>query len=222
LKDIFNIDRGLDIRIIKRIPVGAGLGGGSSNAAVVLQGLNRLWNLRLSQKRLAEIAKKIGCDIPFFVYNSSFAKAIGRGDEIKPLGALRDTKLWHILIVPNITVSTPFIYRKWDKDSGLTMPGFDVKLLTPLESLMEALRNKDLPLIGKFLFNGLEPFTVKYYPKVQNIKEKLNKLGLKTILMSGSGPAVFGIVSSRKEALTLGRKVKGKDASLKVFVTRTI
>jgi 4-diphosphocytidyl-2C-methyl-D-erythritol kinase len=67
----------------------------------------------------------------------------------------------------------------------------------------------------------LEPLTVKCYPKVQNIKEQLNKLGLKTILMSGSGPAMFGIVSSRKEALTLGRKVKEKDASLRVFVTRT-
>ena len=238
LQAIFNIDKGLDIRIIKRIPVGAGLGGGSSNAATLLLGLNRLWKLNLSRKRLVNIAKKIGCDVPFFIYDAAFAKAEGRGDEIKPLGALKDTKLWHILVVPKSAVSTPFIYKKWDtfsgltphlfsiqtnqkkmnkiKGAGLTMPRFDVKLFA------SALRKNDLSLINKFLFNSLEPLTVRYYPKVQSIKERLNKLGLKTILMSGSGPAVFGVVSSRKEAVTIGTKIKEKDGSLQVFVARTI
>lgn len=235
LQEIFNIDKGLDIRIIKRIPVGAGLGGGSSNAACVLIGLNRLWKLNISKKRLADIAGRIGCDVPFFIYDVAFAQAAGRGDEIKALNLPERVHLWHVLAVPKLAVSTPFIYRKWDQFSGLTMPRFDVKLLSPLEimrqrdkvklsltGLTSALRKNDLSLINEFLFNGLEPLTVKYYPQVQSIKEKLNRLGLKTILMSGSGPAVFGIVSSRKEAVTIARKVKEKDGSLHVFATRTI
>jgi 4-diphosphocytidyl-2-C-methyl-D-erythritol kinase len=221
LRKIFKIDNGLDIKIIKHIPVGAGLGGGSSNAATVLLGLNKLWKLDLTRKRLVEIAKNIGCDVPFFIFNASFASASGRGDEIKLLGALKDTKLWHVLVVPNLTVSTPFIYKKWDKDSRLTMPKFDVKLLTPLESLTEALRKNDLFVINEFLFNSLEPVTVKYYPKVGNIINKLIKSGLKTILMSGSGPAVFAVVSSRKEAINSVRKFKEKNKGLKVFIVRT-
>ena len=239
LQEIFNIDRGLDIKIMKRIPVGAGLGGGSSNAATLLMGLNKLWKLNLSRKKLAEIAKRIGCDVPFFIYETPFAVASGRGDEIIPLNLPEHVHLWQVLIVPKIAVSTLFIYKKWDRDSGLTpapsctengnrksirgltMPRFDVKLLTPLESLTEALKKNNLSLINELLFNSLEPITLKYFPQLQGIKEKLKELGLKTILMSGSGPAVFAVVSSRKEALTLGRKVKEKDRSLQVFVTRT-
>ena len=216
LRDIFKIEKGLDIKIIKRIPVGAGLGGGSSNAATVLSGLNKFWRLNVSKKRLVEIAKRIGCDVPFFIYDVSFAKALGRGDEIKPLGALKDTKFWHILVVPKILVSTPFIYKKWDTDSGLTTPPFDVKLLT------STLKKNALSLRGEHLFNSLESIAVKYYPQVKIIKEKLRSLGLKKILMSGSGPAVFGIVSTRKEAVTLARKMRDQDKSLQVFVTRTI
>lgn len=232
------MNKGLDIEIVKRIPVGAGLAGGSSNASAVLLGLNKLWKLHLSKDSLLRLAKRIGCDVPFFVYESCFAIGSGRGDEIKPLAALKDTKLWHVLVVPKLAVSTPFIYRKWDEDSGLTphlfgiqrnhknmnkikgagltMPKFDVKLLT------SALQKNALSRSGSFLFNSLEPVTVKYYPKVQAIRNKLRKLGLKTILMSGSGPAVFVIVPARKEAATLARKLKTWDKSLQVFVTGTI
>jgi len=216
LREIFNINNGLDIKIIKRIPVGAGLGGGSSNAATVLSGLNKFWKLNISKKRLVEIAKGIGCDVPFFIYDVSFAKALGRGDEIKPLGALKDTRLWHILVVPKILVSTPFIYKKWDTDSGLTTHMFNVKLVT------SALKKNALSLRGEYLFNSLESIAVKRYPQIKIIKEKLKILGLKTILMSGSGPAVFGIVSTRKEAVSLAKKIKRQGRSLQVFVTRTI
>jgi len=216
LQDTFNINKGVDIKITKRIPVGSGLGGGSSNAACLLLGLNKLWKLKLKEPKLVNLAKKIGADVPFFIYNSRFAQGKGRGEKIKPLKALNNTGLWHVLVVPKIKVSTPLIYKKWDEDPGLTMPKFDVKLLP------SALRKKDFSLINEFLFNSLESITVKHYPQVQNIKEKLKKIGLKTILMSGSGPAVFGVVSSRKEAVTLGRKFKREFKLLQVFVTSTI
>lgn len=217
VQESFNIEHGLDIKIIKRIPVGSGLAGGSSNAAAVLLGLNKLWRLNLSRSALIRLAKNIGSDVPFFVYNTSFAQGSGRGDRIKVLKVPKSMRLWHILVVPKIKVSTPFIYKRWDKRpySKLTIPKYDVKIL------LSGLRKNDLSLIGKLLFNSLEEVTLRLYPEVARIKEKLLSLGAKSILMSGSGPAVFGIVSSRKEAVTLSRKLKKQDGSWRVFVTRT-
>ncbi len=216
LQERFNIKTGLDIRIIKRIPVGSGLAGGSSNAAAVLLGLNKLWKLNLSQKKLAGFAETIGSDVSFFVYNTPFALGEGRGERIKPLRALKYARLWHIVVVPRIKVSTPVIYKRWDTHSGLTRPEYDVNIL-----ILDLKRN-DLSLGSRLLFNSLEKLTIKLCPEVERIKDKLAKSGLKLILMSGSGPAVFGIVSSRKEAVTLSRKLKKEEESWRIFVTRTI
>ncbi len=218
------LNKGADIRILKRITVGSGLGGGSSNAAAVLLGLNKLWKLNLRQNRLAAFAGKIGCDVPFFIYNCPFALAEARGDKIKPLKALGKLRLWHILVVPKLKVSTPVIYKGWDKLSAaglrgkarLTIPGYNAKILT------SALRKNNPELTAKALFNNLEQVTLKIYPAVRRLKEKLISLGLKSILMSGSGPAVFALVSSRKEALFLSRQLKEGNKSWKIFVSRTI
>jgi len=236
LQDKFNIKRGVDIKIIKRIPVGSGMGGGSSNAASVLMGLNKLWELKLTKTMLCGLAAKLGCDVPFFVYNSPFALAGARGDKIKPLKGLDSVKFWHILAVPKIKVSTPLIYKKWDKYletfkltlrpkcgilnknncvTALTMPRYNVNILT------SALSQKDLSLIGEALFNSLEQVTLKLYPLITAVKEKLIRMGVKPILMSGSGPTVFGIVSSRKEALSLYKQLKTNSSSVEVFVSRT-
>lgn len=220
LQRSLNVDKGAYIKIIKRIPPAAGLGGGSSNAAAVLIGLNKLWRLNLSQKRLLAFAKEMGCDVPFFIYNTSFAKARSRGDIIKPLKALNKIKLWHILAVPRNKVSTARIYKEWDRlRIKLTKPKYNVKILNL------ALRKKDLVLLGKVLFNSLEQVSAKLYPRIRYIRLKLMRLGLKSILMSGSGPAVFGIVSSKKEAVYLGRQLKaglGKgNNSCQIFVTCT-
>jgi 4-diphosphocytidyl-2-C-methyl-D-erythritol kinase len=218
LQDTYNIDRGVDIKIIKHIPVGAGLGGGSSNGASTLLGLNKLWRLNLAKKELSVLAGKIGSDLPFFIYDTPFALGGSRGDEIKPLAGLSKIKLWHILVVPRIGVSTPLIYRKWDKYTktfGLTMPKYGVNIFNL------ALKKKDFRLIGEALFNSLQPVTARLYSQIGVVRQRLTQLGAKSILMSGSGPAVFGVVSSRKEALSLSRQLK-KDNSLgEVFVTRT-
>jgi len=227
LQDSFNIDKGVDIKIIKRIPVGSGLGGGSSNAASVLLGLNKLWKLNLAQNKLTGLAGKLGCDVPFFIYNTPFALGESRGDKIKPLKALYSVRLWHILVVPDIEVSTASIYKRWDKffktfkltprnkGEGLTKSKYSVKIL------ILALKKVHFPLIGDALFNSLEPVTAALYPQIDAIKEKLIQLGAKSILMSGSGPAVFGIVSSRKEALSLYRQLKTDSSFGEVFVSRT-
>lgn len=215
LQDTFKINRGVEIKIIKRILVGAGLGGGSSNAATVLMGLNKLWRLSLTQDKLLDLARVIGSDVPFFIYNSPFALGYGRGDKVKPLKLLNNLKLWHILVVPQIKVSTPLIYKNWDIYAGLTKPKYNVKILNL------ALRKRNLSLPGEALFNGLEKITTRLYPEVNQIKERLKNLGLKSILMSGSGPAVFGVVSSRKEAISLKRQLRKENRSWKIFITRT-
>jgi 4-diphosphocytidyl-2-C-methyl-D-erythritol kinase len=218
LQGTFGADKGVDIRIIKQVPQGAGLGGGSSNAASVLLGLNQLWGLGLAKDKLVALAKKIGSDVPFFIYHTSFAQGQGRGDRIKPLPQLK-IKLWHILVIPKIRALTPFIYKRWDRDFKtfkLTLPKYDVKML------LLALSQRDLSLLGEVMFNSLEQVTSNLYPVVSQIRKKLEDSGLKSILMSGSGPAVFGITSSRKEAATLYRQLKARQKSWRVYLSRTV
>lgn len=221
LKKRFKVNKGIGIQIIKRIPVGAGLGGGSSNAASVLLGLNKFWGLGLSVNALAELAGRIGSDCPFFIYNTSFALARGRGDKINALNDLNKVKLWHILVVPKLKVSTPLIYRKWDEFSSargglkLTTLKHNVKIL-----ILELMKKR--VLTPGLLYNSLENVTVNLYPQVKDVREKLENLGLKLILMSGSGSTVFGICSSRKEANRIYRQLKEKNKAWQVFVVKTI
>jgi 4-diphosphocytidyl-2-C-methyl-D-erythritol kinase len=216
LQGISKLKQGIDIKIQKRIPVGSGMGGGSSNAACVLTGLNQLWKLGLSQKSLAGLAKKIGSDVPFFIYDCAFAHGSLRGDKIRPLRQFAGIRLWHIVVMPKIKVSTPFIYEKWDEYSELTKPTSGVKIL------LSALRKKDFSLISKSLFNSLEKVTSGLYPEVRRIKEVLRGEGLQSILMSGSGPAVFGILPSRKEAVSLNKQLSRKYRCWQFFVTHTM
>jgi 4-diphosphocytidyl-2-C-methyl-D-erythritol kinase len=237
LKQEFNLKTGLEIEIIKRIPVGAGLGGGSSNAASVLLGLNEYWKLNLSKTKLAVLAARIGSDVPFFIYNTKFAVARDRGDKIKPLASLNKLKLWFILVYPHFKVSTPLIYRKFDYFSqlttdlaknpntkklnkkqgvGLTTPCSSVKILT------SQLLRKGKEIDASCFFNDLEAITARIYPVVNQVKKSLANIGLEKIMMSGSGPAVFGVCDSCKQAENLSSKLAQKHKSWQVFVTSTV
>lgn len=219
LQETFDLSYGLNIEIIKRIPVGAGLGGGSGNAAAVLLGLNRLWKLGLPLNKLVYLAQKIGCDVPFFIYNVPFAYASERGDKIKPLDKFKNRRLWHILVLPNLAVSTPLIYKEWDRMKAdllaLTKSNYKIKIL------ILALKENRVYLKSGLLSNSLEKATIKLYPEVGCIKEKLIGLGVQSVLMSGSGPAVFGVVSSRKEAVFIAKQLEKEERSWQVFVART-
>ena len=216
LQDEFGISKGLDIKIIKHIPVGAGLGGGSSNAAAVLTGLNKLWRLRLSKIKLAKLAARIGSDVPFFVYDAAFARGQGRGEKIRVLKELRKIKLRHILIVPKIHVSTPLIYKNFDQLCGLTKPASNAKILT------SALVKRDFIFKPGLLFNSLEQVTLKLYPEVRRAKQALAALGLRAMLMSGSGPAVFALLPSGKRSAALIKKIKRERKTWLVFAVNTV
>lgn len=223
LKRELKLDFGIDIEIRKRIPVGAGLGGGSSNAAGVFLGLNRYWNLNLPKARLAKIGAKIGSDVPFFIYDTKFAWGSQRGDKIKPLASLGKLQLWFILIYPKIKVSTPRIYQEFDAClpagkafSGLTRRRCNVKIIT------SELLKKGKLINAQCLINDLEIVTASLYPVVNQVKKALSGIGLEKIMMSGSGPAVFALCNGRKQAQDLSRKLRKRYKSWQVFVSSTV
>ncbi len=168
LQDDLNLNKGVDITLIKRIPVAAGLAGGSGNAAAVLKGLNKLWGLNLTRRRLLIYAKQLGADVSFFLYEAPFAIGRSRGDKIKPLNNLNQAKFWHILVVPRINSPTQLIYGEWDEfyqKRRLTTAKYNVKIL------ILALRKSDFSLINKTLFNGLEQVSASVYPQIRQVKK---------------------------------------------------
>ncbi|MDP2831256.1 MAG: 4-(cytidine 5'-diphospho)-2-C-methyl-D-erythritol kinase [Candidatus Omnitrophota bacterium] len=223
LKQELKLSLGIEIELKKYIPVGAGLGGGSTNAASVLLGLNRFWNLGLPKTRLVNLGAKLGSDVPFFIHQAKFALGSQRGDKIKPLISLRKLKLWFILIYPNLKVSTPLIYQKFDAClaagkafSGLTRTRCNVKILT------SELLKKGKAFSAQCLINDLQIVTTSLYPVVNQVKKALSGMGLEKIMMSGSGPAVFAACNGRKQAQDLSRELRKAHKSWQVFVTSTI
>jgi len=187
LKEEFKIDKGVTINLTKNIPISAGLGGGSADAAATFRGLNKLWKLELSFKEMASLSSDFGSDIPFCIYNK-LAIARGKGED---LGFI-DNKIKAnvILINPNIEISTKEVFEKVDiskiqnhKISGMT----------------SAIYNKNYKLLFTELHNSLEQITFEIEPKIREIKNKLIDLGLDGALMSGSGATVFGLSRSKSK-----------------------
>lgn len=201
LKQYTSYKKGAKIALHKNIPVSAGLGGGSSDAAYTLSGLNRIWGLGLSNRELSTIGAEIGSDVPFFL-NSSFAFVEGKGEKITPL-KLNNPAIVLLLVKPSISVSTAWAYAYFDKLNigGLTKKTVDIKLFC------QAFLNRDLASLRATLNNDLEKAVIERYPVVGEIKEKLLKNGAIISLMTGSGPTVFGVFESKKAALTAAEKL---------------
>ncbi|MFS0784140.1 4-(cytidine 5'-diphospho)-2-C-methyl-D-erythritol kinase [Bacillus sp. 1P06AnD] len=182
LKQRFGINQGVGINIEKNIPVAAGLAGGSSDAAATLRGLNRLWKLGLSLDELAEIGSEIGSDVSFCVYGGT-ALATGRGEKIQHLAS--PPKCWVVLAKPTMGVSTADVYKRLDLK----------KVQHPNIPLMvEAIEKRDYRMVCDHVGNVLESVTLPMYPEVSHIKSQMEKFGADAVLMSGSGPTVFGLV----------------------------
>jgi len=182
LKKRFMVTKGVAITITKVIPVAAGLAGGSSDAAATLRGLNKLWGLGLSLDQLAEIGSEIGSDVSFCVYGGT-ALATGRGEKITHISA--PPHCWIILAKPSIGVSTADVYRNLALDK-VTHPDVD--------GMIHAIESCDYDGICSLVGNVLEDVTLKMHPEVAHIKDQMKKFGADAVLMSGSGPTVFGIV----------------------------
>lgn len=200
LQNKTGIKKGVIIKLNKKIPIAAGLGGGSSNGASVLLALNKLWKTRLTRKQLMEIGKTLGADVPFFIYGKT-ALAKGIGEKIYPIKIKRD--FWSILINPGFPVSTAWVYR--NLNLALTKKAKDNNKLI---SLLKKGEHPDL--WGKYLFNDLENVTLQKFPVLTEIKKAIMESGALNVLMSGSGPSVFGVFASRDKALIAYNNLKKK------------
>jgi 4-diphosphocytidyl-2-C-methyl-D-erythritol kinase len=183
--------RGASIHLVKRIPLGAGLGGGSSDAATVLMGLNRLWKLGWSRARLADLGATLGSDVPFFFFGPT-AWVTGRGERVAPMPDARPSPTgpvfpWAVLVNPGIAVST-----KW---------AFETFRLTNDRGVDRMPRSsKAPPAVPWSIPNDLERVTAARHQVVEDMKACLLKSGARAARMSGSGPTVFGVFPTRAEA----------------------
>ncbi len=182
LKERFQVKKGAVITIEKTIPVAAGLAGGSSDAAATLRGLNKLWDLGLSLDELAELGSEIGSDVSFCVYGGT-ALAKGRGELITELPA--PPTCWVILAKPFLGVSTADVYRRLDI-ARTKHPN--------IGAMIEAIHDHDYQKVCQNVGNVLEDVTLNLYPEVAQIKDQMKRFGADAVLMSGSGPTVFGLV----------------------------
>lgn len=176
------------IRLYKQIPVAAGLGGGSSDAAGALIALNKLWNLGYKQSELVEIAKSIGADVPFFLHGG-WALVEGYGDVIVPLNI--KVQLWMLLVKPPIEVPTSWAYKVWDSKGKP-----ENRDPTPL---IEALQRGDLSAIGEHIYNAFEKVVSETHTEISYLKKLLMRTEPLGVVMSGSGPTIAALFASKKD-----------------------
>jgi 4-diphosphocytidyl-2-C-methyl-D-erythritol kinase len=198
LKDQYQVRQGVYIHLDKKIPVAAGLAGGSSDAAATLRGLNRLWRLDLPLEEMQRMGAILGSDVPFCVTGGT-ALATGRGELLRAIEA--PPPCWVILAKPPINVSTSDIYSKLKAKQIKSHPNTAV--------LLEAIRTKNLDMLCQSMGNVLEEVTLELYPIVLQLKQCMERLGAEGVLMSGSGPTVFGIVSKEEKAHRIYNGLRG-------------
>ena len=214
LKEHTAYGKGARIVVKKNIPVGAGLGGGSSDAAYTLMGLNTLWDLKLSTDELRALGARIGSDVPFF-FDGPCAFVEGRGERTTPVSL--DTSLPLLLVMPSLSVSTAWAYDAFDRRTEPGGDGGDIPLpcekelkKKPLDIKLfcQALNKRDFAALTKMFDNDLEPVVIEQYPVIKEIKTRLLEAGAAVSAMSGSGPAVFGVFVSRDAAEKAQRAMK--------------
>ncbi|MBD2775801.1 4-(cytidine 5'-diphospho)-2-C-methyl-D-erythritol kinase [Iningainema tapete] len=218
---------GVDITIHKRIPVAAGLAGGSTNAAAVLVGMNLLWNLGLTRSELEELGALLGSDVPFCIGGGT-AIATGRGEQLSPLPGLDNM---YIVLAKHrsLEVSTPWAYKTYRAAYGETYLK-DTESLTARATavhsgpMVQAIVHKNAREIGQKLHNDLEQVVLPEYPQVLRLREVFANAGVLGTMMSGSGPSVFGLCEYEEIAKQVQVRVIEAMANedLELFVTRTI
>ena len=201
------INRPVCIRIKKKIPIGAGLGGGSTDAAAVLVGLNRMWKLRLSVRQLERLALQLGADVPFFI-RAKPARARGIGEKLTLLPKLR--RRWLVLAYPGFPVATAWVYG--NLPVKLTKVSVNTSIATPLESL---------DTLEKLLVNDLERVAIRRYPEIGRVKTMLSLAGAVAVLMSGSGSSVFGVFRSKRWAERAYRRMQ-REEGVQAFLVHVL
>jgi len=203
-----NITEGVKVTLTKRIPIAAGMAGGSSDAAAAMRGLNELFEMGYSISQLQQLGVTLGADIPYCIAGGTMLSE-GIGEILTPLPA---PPACHLVVAkPDIDVSTGFVYGNLHADSLDYHPDID--------GMIEALKNGSMKGIADRLGNVLETVTVKEYPVIDRIKETLRAEGAENALMSGSGPTVFGIFGQKETAEAAAAEVRRRQLAGQIFVT---
>ena len=206
----YGLPGGVKMRLTKRIPVAAGLAGGSADAAAVLRGMDQLYELGLSEDKLCELGARLGSDIPFCLRRGTML-ATGRGEVLTRLADMPET--WVVLAKPRISVSTAWAYQNYDEQGAEQHPDN--------ERIQQEIARGDRKGVAKLLCNVLESVTIKRYAVISRYKELMMEQGAMASMMSGSGPTVFGLAESRGTANKIADCLRASTKA-DVFVTRTM
>ncbi len=208
MKKRYGINTGVKIDIQKNIPVAAGLGGGSSDTAAALRGLNRLWQLGLSEEELIAIGVEIGTDVPYCLYGHT-AFIGGKGERVQLIDPM--PQCWVVLVKPKISVSTRTVFPEVEVD----------KISHPdIPALRGAIEADDYEEMIRQMGNSLEDITIQRHPVIQQIKDRMMKYGADAALMSGSGPTVFALTRKHSRAQRIYNALKG--FCEEVYLVRTL
>ena len=207
--DQFGLEQGVIIRIEKHIPVAAGMAGGSTDCAAVLYGMNKLFGLRLNQKKLRELGVKLGADVPYCLMRQT-ALSEGIGEILTPISPLQDCPI--LIAKPSVSVSTRHVYEHLKLDEQTMHPDID--------GIVTALADGDLYGVTNRMANVLETVTVPEHPVIDEIKKQMMASGAVNALMSGSGPTVFGIFDDEEKAKKACEDMKESGLARQIYLTR--
>ncbi len=210
LQDEFGMKEGVSIQLRKKIPVAAGMAGGSSDAAAVLWGMNRMYGLGLSRTALMERGVKLGADVPYCILRGT-ALAEGIGERLTALPPM--PKCYLLIVKPGISVSTRFVYENLHANELRPEQHPDV------DAMVQALKRKDLKALASGMGNILELVTVPAYPVIEEIRQCILKAGACGALMSGSGPTVFGIFDTQAKARKAVQAVRAAQLARQIYLT---
>lgn len=211
IKQKYAISEGIEATLTKRIPVAAGMAGGSTDAAAALKGMNQLFALGLSEQELCELGVTLGADIPYCIMGGT-ALSEGIGERLTPLPPMPEC--WILIAKPPISVSTGFVYGNLKANELTVHPDID--------GMTEAIQHNDLHGITSRLGNVLETVTIPAHPEIAVIKDRMLDYGAMQALMSGSGPTVFGIFAEEEQAAEAGTAIQKEGLSGQVYLTKPI
>lgn len=193
---------GLHVQIDKQIPVAAGLGGGSADAASALIAANTLWDLQLSKERLAAIGVQIGADVPFCLRGGT-AVARGIGEQLTMVSDVPE--LSGVIVNPGVPVSTADVYHRFRDDAAQRT---EMPASGRAEAMVAALRQADIAAVGRLLYNDLEPVTTTMHPAIGALRQRVLDVGALGAVMCGSGPSVFGLAQDVEHAAVLAARLQ--------------
>ena len=211
LQDKFAVKKGANINLIKRIPVAAGMAGGSTDGAAAYLALNELWNLGLSKKELCDLAVSLGADIPYCIIGGT-ALAEGIGEELTTITNMPECTI--VIAKPAIDVSTGWVYKELDRKEIVSHPDID--------GIRAAIENSDIYKMCDLIGNVLEPVTAEKYKEIEQIEKILEENGAIRAFMTGSGPTVFAIFDDKEKAKVAFKAVESSELAPELFLSGPI